>query len=45
MPFTRDSYTKKTCDVILIMINKIKKHATYIIVTINLKIDEFIDIL
>ena len=41
----RDLYTKKTYDVILIMIDKIIKHATYVIITINLKIDKFIDIL
>ena len=41
----RNSYIRKTCDVILIMIDKIIKHATYIIITINLKIEEFIDIL
>ena len=45
MPSARDLYTKKTCDVILIMIDKIIKHATYIIIIINLKVDEFIDIL
>ena len=45
MSFMRDSYTKKTCDVILIMINKIIKHATYITITINLNIDKFINIL
>ena len=41
----RDSYIKKTCDAILIMIDKITKHATYIAITINLKIDKFINIL
>ena len=41
----RDPYTKKTCDVILIIIDKITKHATYIIIIINLKVDEFINIL
>ena len=45
MPSARDSYTKKTCDIILIMIDKITKHATYIIITMNLKVDKFIDIL
>ena len=45
MLFARDSYIKKTCDVILIMIDKIIKHATYIIIIINLKIDKFINIL
>ena len=41
----KDLYIKKTCDVILIIINKIIKHATYIIITINLKVDKFINIL
>ena len=45
MSFARDLYMKKTFDVILIIINKITKHATYVIITMNLKIDEFIDIL
>ena len=45
MLFMRDLYMRKTCDVILIMINKIIKHATYVIIIINLKVDEFIDIL
>ena len=43
--FARNLYTKKTCDVILIMIDKITKHATYVIITINLKVDKFVDIL
>ena len=41
----RDLYTKKTCDVILIIINKIMKYATYITITINLKVDKFINIM
>ena len=45
MPFARDSYTGKTCDIILILIDKITKHATYVIIIINLKIDEFANIL
>ena len=45
MPSARDSYTKKMCDVILIMIDKIIKHATYVIITMNLKVDKFINIL
>ena len=45
MPSARDSYTKKTCDVILIIIDKITKHATYIIIIINLKVDKFVNIL
>ena len=45
MLFTRDSYTRKTCDIILIIIDKITKHATYVIITINLKVDKFVNIL
>ena len=45
MPSVRDSYMEKTCDVILILIDKIIKHATYVIITINLKINKFINIL
>ena len=45
MSFARNLYMKKIYDVILIMIDKIIKHATYIIITINLKINEFVDIL
>ena len=45
MPSARDSYTKKICDIILIMIDKITKHATYVIIIINLKINEFVDVL
>ena len=45
MFFARNLYTKKTCDVILIIIDKITKHVTYVIITMNLKVDEFIDIL
>ena len=41
----RNLYMKKTCDIILIIINKITKHVTYIAITINLKIDKFINIL
>ena len=33
------------CDVILIIINKIIKHATYVTITINLKVDKFVNIL
>ena len=41
----RDSYTKKICDVILILIDKIIKHVTYIVITIHLKVDKFANIL
>ena len=45
MSFAKDSYMRKTCDVILIIIDKIIKHATYIVITMNLKVDKFINIL
>ena len=45
MPLARDSYMEKTCDIILIMIDKITKHAMYVIITMNLKVDEFVNIL
>ena len=45
IPPARDLYMEKTCDAILVMIDKIIKHATYVAITINLKIDKFIDIL
>ena len=45
MPSAKNPYTKKMCDVILIMIDKITKHATYVIITMNLKVDKFINIL
>ena len=41
----RDLYINKTYDVILILINKLTKHATYITIIKNLKINKFIDIL
>ena len=41
----RNLYTRKTCDVILIMIDKIIKHATYVIITMNSKVDKFVNIL
>ena len=45
MPSAKDLYTKKTCDIILIIINKITKHVTYVVIIINLKVDKFINIL
>ena len=45
MPSARDLYMKKMCDIILIMIDKITKHATYVVIIINLKIDKFVNIL
>ena len=41
----KNSYIKKTCNVILIMIDKITKHVTYVVIIINLKTDEFVNIL
>ena len=36
---TRDSYTNKIYNIILVLIDKLTKHAIYIITTKNLKID------
>ena len=41
----RNLYINKTCDTILILINKFTKYVTYIIIIKNLKANEFIDIL
>ena len=43
--FAKDSYINKTCDVILILINKLTKHAMYITIIKNLKINNFVNIL
>ena len=43
--FARNLYINKICDFILILINKLIKHATYITITKNLKIDKFINII
>ena len=43
--FARNSYINKTYDIILILINKLTKHAIYIIIIKNLKINKFINIL
>ena len=43
--FVRNSYINKICDVILMLINKLTKYVTYIIITKNLKINDFINIL
>ena len=45
MCFAKNLYTKTMCDIILIIIDKIIKHATYVTIIINLKIDEFINII
>ena len=41
----RNLYIDKTCDVILMLINKLTKHVTYITITKDLKINYFINIL
>ena len=45
LSFVRNSYIDKICDVILMLINKLTKHVTYVIITKNLKIDNLVDIL
>ena len=41
----KNSYINKIYNIILMLINKLTKHATYIIIIKNLKINEFINIL
>ena len=43
--FINNLYINKIYDFILILINKLIKHATYIIIIKNLKINEFINII
>ena len=43
--FIKDLYINKTCDIILILINKFIKYITYIIIIKNLKVNKFINIL
>ena len=43
--FIKDLYIDKTCDFVLILINKLIKYVTYIIITKNLKINKFINII
>ena len=45
LSFARNLYINKICDFILILINKLIKHVTYIIIIKNLKINEFINII
>ena len=45
LSFAKNSYINKIYDVILMLINKLTKHVTYIIITKNLKIENFINIL
>ena len=43
--FIKNSYNEKINDIILILIKKFTKYALYIIITKNLKINEFVDII
>ena len=43
--FIKNSYNEKTSDIILILINKLIKYASYIVITKDLKIDKFINII
>ena len=43
--FIKNSYSGKINDIILILINKLTKYALYIIITKNLKINKFINII
>ena len=43
--FAKSLYINKICDFILILINKLIKYITYIIIIKNLKINEFINII
>ena len=45
MPPARDPYTGKTCDAILVLVDKLTKHATYIATTMDLKADGLADIM
>ena len=45
LSFARDLYINKTCDFILILINKLIKHVMYIIIIKDLKINKFVDII
>ena len=42
---TRDFYINNICDIILILINKLTKYITYIVIIKKLKIDELTNIL
>ncbi len=44
MPPARDPYTGKTCDAILVLVDKLTKHATYIATAKDLKADGLADI-
>ena len=42
---TRDSYINKTYDIILVLINKLTKYITYIIIIKNLIVEELTNII
>ena len=41
----RDPYINKTCDTILILVNKFIKYVTYIVTIKDLKVDKFANII
>ena len=43
--FIKNLYIEKTCDFILILINKLIKYATYITIIKKLKVNKFINII
>ena len=43
--FIKNSYNEKISDIILILINKLIKYTSYIIIIKNLKINKFINII
>ena len=45
LSFARNLYINKIYDFVLILINKLIKHATYIIIIKNLKINKFVNII
>ena len=45
LSFIKNSYNEKINNIILILINKLTKYASYIIITKNLKINKFINII
>ena len=45
IPPARNSYIDNTCDAILILINKLTKHVTYIVTIKELKVNELTNII
>ena len=45
MPPARDPYTGKTCDAILVLVDKLTKHATYVATTKDLKANSLADLI